>query len=258
LTTDIGCFIIKATYFSCFERGEPSVKATYNDFLNENPKCGKDLATNANAQAIFALLSRDRNIIAMIEASEAGKPAISPVVLIIESFCTIHPAESFDLANEQRRTVVGCMIKTIISRFGYEPMRPATRTQKELSRAIGAKYFASGSCYVYEPLAPATMRVVRKISLEYAVFSLERDVHCPYCKSVNSIDLQAECSTFFDTQSDKVRELDINFEHTCIACDERFRVTGHMIVFPSCDIEREKIEASPIEAAPERKEVVNQ
>lgn len=231
------------------------MKASYNDFLNENPKCGRDLETNDTAKAIFSLLSKERNIIAMIDASDAGKPALSPVVLVVESYCTKHPSPDFDLADGQRRTVVGCMIKTILSRFGYEPIRPASRTQKELSRAIGAKYFVSGSCYIYEPLAPATMMVVRKVNIEPAVFSLKREVHCPYCKSTNNIDLQFEYSTFFDTQSEKERELNINFEHTCIACGERFRVAGYMIVFPLCDIEREEIETFPVETPPERKEV---
>ena len=233
------------------------MKASYYDFLNENPKCGRDLETNDAAIAIFTLLSRDKNIIAMIDASDAGKPALSAVVLVVESYFAKHPAQDFDIANEQRRTVVGCMIKTIISRFGYEPVRPASRTQKELSRTIGAKYFMSGSCYVYEPLASATMTVVRKVSIEPAVFSLDREIHCPYCNSTNNIDLLSEYSSFFDAQSEKERELNINLQHACKACDEKFRVAGYMIVFPLCDIEREKIDVFPIESSPKKKEVDN-
>ena len=233
------------------------MKASYDDFLNENPKCGRDLETNDTAKAIFAVLSQERNIIAMIDASDSGKPALSPVVLVVESYCAKHTSSDFDLADGQRRTVVGCMIKTILSRFGYEPVQPASRTQKELSRTIGAKYFVSGSCYTYKPLAPATMMIVRKVNIEPAAFSLDRKVYCPYCKSTNNIDLLFKYSTFFDTQSDKERELNINFEHSCIACGDRFRVTGYMIVFPLCDIEREEIEAFPIEPLPTQKEVDN-
>jgi phage FluMu protein Com len=258
LTTDFSCYKIKTTENGCFKKGVPQMKANYSNFLNENRKCGRDLKTNDTAKALFTLLSKDQNIISMIDAADAGKPAISPVVLVVESYCDKHPSSDFDLANGQRRTVVGCMIKTILSRFGYEPVKPASRTQKELSRAIGAEHFVSGTCYVYEPLAPATMRVVRKVSLESAVFSLERDVHCPYCKSMNSIDLQTEYSTFFDTQSDKERGLDISFEHICIACDEKFKVAGYMIVFPLCDIEREEIDTFPIEIPPKREEIINQ
>lgn len=231
------------------------MNASYYDFLNENPKCGRDLETNDTAKAIFELLSRERNIIAMIDASDAGKPALSSVVLIVESYCTKHPSPDFDLADGQRRTVVGCMIKTILSRFGYEPVRPASRTQKELSRTIGAKYFVSGSCYTYEPLAPATMMVVRKVAIEPAVFNLVREVHCPYCKSVNSVDLHSKYSVFFDMHSENERELNISFEHTCTACGEKFKVAGHMIVFPVCDIDREEIEAFPIETPLNQKEM---
>ena len=83
------------------------MKAIYSDFLNENRKCGRDLETNDTAKALFSLLSKDRNIIAMIDAADAGKPAISPVALIVESYCERHYSPDFDLANEQRRTVVG-------------------------------------------------------------------------------------------------------------------------------------------------------
>jgi hypothetical protein len=219
------------------------MKATYHDFLNENPKCGRDLATNTNAVAIFDLLSRDRNIIAMADASDAGKPAIAAVVLIIEAFCARHPSESFDLANEQRRTVVGCMIKTILSRFGYEPVRPATRTQKELSRAIGARYFASGSCYIYEPLAPASMRIVRTTSIEPAKYTLIREIQCPYCKSTNHIDLQNERQLSSEVRPDNEQLYLFNFYNACGACGERFKVSGHNFEIDG-SIEDEKISVS--------------
>lgn len=219
------------------------MKATYHDFLNENPKCGKDLATNTSAEALFNLLSRDRNIISMIDASDAGKPAIAAVVLIIEVFCTKHPSESFDLANEQRRTVVGCMIKTILSRFGYEPVRPASRTQKELSRTIGAKYFVSGSCYTYEPLAPATMRIVRTTSIEPAKNILVRELQCPYCQSANRIDLQDKRQLSSEARPANERLYEFNFYHTCSACGEQFQVSGHSFEIEG-SIEDEKISVS--------------
>lgn len=222
------------------------MKATYHDFLNENPKCGKDLATNTSAEAIFDLLSRDRSIIAMTNASDAGKPAIAPVVLIIETFCTRHPSESFDLANEQRRTVVGCMIKTILSRFGYEPVRPATRTQKELSRTIGAKYFASGSCYTYEPLAPASMRIVRTTSIEPAKYTLVRDLQCPYCKSTNHVNLQDERQLSSEVRPADEQLYQLSFYSTCGACGERFNVSGHSFEIDG-SIEDEKISISLLE-----------
>jgi hypothetical protein len=137
--------------------------ATYNDFITENPKCGKDLVSNLHAQAIFMSLSCEDNIIKMIDASEAGRPAIEAVVTRIEDYCEFQKTDDFDISNDQRRTVVGCMIKTILRPFGYLPVMPATKTQKELSKSVNAKYFKSGSCYYFDKDEPASMEVVRRI-----------------------------------------------------------------------------------------------
>ena len=137
--------------------------ASYNDFLEENPKCGRDLESNIHAQAIFMSLSSEDNIIKMIDASEAGRPAIEAVVARIESYFEFNRTADFDISNDQRRTVVGCMIKSILKPFGYLPVKPATRTQKELSKSVNAKHFKSGSCYEFDAAAPATMEVARFI-----------------------------------------------------------------------------------------------
>lgn len=139
------------------------MKSTYQDFLEENPKCGKDLVSNQHAQDTFFLLSSDRNIIAMIDASEAGRPAIEAVFSDVEDYYDRNKPSDFDMRNDQRRTVVGCMIKTILMPFGYLTIEPKTKTQKELSRSAGAKYFKSGSCYYFEPTAPATMQICRTV-----------------------------------------------------------------------------------------------
>lgn len=139
------------------------MKATYQDFLEEHPKCGKDLVSNQHAQKIFNLLSSDKNIIAMIDASEAGRPAIEATYSDVEDYYDRIKPFDFDLTNDQRRTVVGCMIKTILAPFGYLPVEPKTKTQKELSRSSKAKYFKSGSCYYFDPTAPATMQICRTV-----------------------------------------------------------------------------------------------
>jgi hypothetical protein len=139
------------------------MKATYQDFLDENPKCGKDLVLNQHAQATFFLLSSDKNIIAMIDASEARRPAIEATYSDAEDYFDRNKSSEFDLTNDHRRTVVGCMIKTILAPFGYLPVEPKTKTQKELSRSTGAKYFKSGSCYYFDPTAPASMQICRTV-----------------------------------------------------------------------------------------------
>lgn len=137
------------------------MKATYNDYLSENPPCRK-FDSDADAQAIFELLSQDDNIIKMIDASEAGKPALTPVVLFVEEYFDTHAPSEFDLRKSFPRTAVGCMIKTILAPFGYLVLTPATRAQKDLPKAVNAKYFTSASCY--EKTGQATMQIIRTVA----------------------------------------------------------------------------------------------
>jgi len=139
------------------------MQAKYEDFLNEHPKCGKDLVENRPAFLIFNKLSVEENIVAMIDASNAGRPAIEAVVLSIEEFHDFNKSTEFDISEGQRRTVVGCMIKTVLARFGYLPVESETKRQKEISKAVPAKYFTSGTCYTFDESAPATMRIRKTI-----------------------------------------------------------------------------------------------
>ena len=58
------------------------------------------------------LLSQDANIIAMIDASEAGNPALSACVVNVE-VCA-QSSQSINLTDEFTRTAIGRMIKTIL------------------------------------------------------------------------------------------------------------------------------------------------
>ena len=138
-------------------------RATYSDFLNQNPKCGKDLEKSKHGQAIFKLLNEDRNIIAMVYTSKAGGPAIEAVALNVEAYFERHRPSDFDITKGQRRTVVGCMIKSILAPFGYVPLEPKTRRQKELSKTSNARYFSSGTCYEFKSGKGVTMKVVSKV-----------------------------------------------------------------------------------------------
>ncbi|MBC7075291.1 MAG: hypothetical protein H5T98_04330 [Syntrophomonadaceae bacterium] len=131
------------------------MKATFNDFLKENPNCSK-FANNSDAIAIFNILSKEKNIIAMIDASDAGKPALSACVNEVESFFENSNNPTIDLRDGFTRTVIGRMVKSILAPFGYEPS-----IQKDLPKAISAKYFTSASCY--EKTGTASMRIVRTI-----------------------------------------------------------------------------------------------
>lgn len=132
------------------------MKATFNDFLTDNPNCSK-YNGNADAITVFDILSKDENIIGMIDASEAGKPALSACVSEIEAWFDNQPSPSIDFNDGFTRTAVGRMVKSILEPFGYK-----VTVQKDLPKASKGKYFTSASCY--EKSGIATMKVVRTIA----------------------------------------------------------------------------------------------
>ena len=132
------------------------MKATYQDFLRENPTCAK-LAEDDTAQEVFALLSQDENLIAMLDASDRGFPALTPCIGKVQELAERKASPTFDVQNNTVRQMVGCMAKTIIRPFGYRVTK-----QKNLPKGTG-RYFASASCYALLEPENATMRVVKKV-----------------------------------------------------------------------------------------------
>jgi len=92
----------------------------------------------------------------MIDASEAGKPALSACVDEIEAFYDSQPSPTLDLTDGFTRTAVGRMVKSILAPFGYE-----VTVQKDLPKATKGKYFTSASCYTKSGIAK--MEVKRTI-----------------------------------------------------------------------------------------------
>ncbi|MDR0863769.1 MAG: hypothetical protein LBO74_02400 [Candidatus Symbiothrix sp.] len=131
------------------------MKATFEDFITHNPVCGK-FADDSDAKQVFEIMSYDRNIIAMVDASEAGKPALSVVVSEIEDYFNETACEIFTFYDVFVKNTVGRMINTILSPFGYQ-----SNIQKNLPTNCQSLYFKSGTCYVYE--GDATMRIVKII-----------------------------------------------------------------------------------------------
>lgn len=133
------------------------MKTTFNDFINSNPNCSK-YDGNAEAILIFEFLSRDESIIQMVEASENGKPALSPVVKDIEDLLdnVANPTISFE--DNFTKQTVGLMVKSILEPFGYK-----VKAQKALPKSSGARKFVSASCYEYDENAPASLRIVKRI-----------------------------------------------------------------------------------------------
>ena len=131
------------------------MKSTFSEFLSDSPNCSK-YAGNPDAIAIFNILSKDENIIGMIDASEAGKPALAACVNEIETFFDNHENPTLDLYDEFTRRAVGRMIKSVLAPFGYE-----VTVEKNLSSSSRGKYFTSASCYTKSGIA--TMKIIRTI-----------------------------------------------------------------------------------------------
>jgi len=61
------------------------MRATIADLIADNPNCQK-LRGNMDAEAIFDILSKDENIILMIEMSDLNKPALAACVGEVERY----------------------------------------------------------------------------------------------------------------------------------------------------------------------------
>jgi len=131
------------------------MKATFEDFLAEHRTCS-NYASNADAKAIFNLMSKDENIIRMIDVSEAGRPALLGCLKEIESYYETMVNPIFKFSEMFPRTAVGRMVATILKPFGYEPTK-----QVNFSQTNRGKYFGSASRY--EKSGIARLRVVRTI-----------------------------------------------------------------------------------------------
>ncbi len=133
-------------------------KATFNDFLSQNPNC-KKFADDEDMIYTFNMLSQDVILIRLIEASEFGKPAISPVVSNIEHvFMDFSKPHANTLDDNFTKQAVGLMVKTILEPFGYSVWK-----QKDLPKSAMAEKFQSASVYRRDITKPATMRVAKYI-----------------------------------------------------------------------------------------------
>lgn len=132
--------------------------ATYSDFIAQNPNCRK-FENDDDMQNVFSFLSQDFIIVQMIDASEAGKPALAPVAVNVEHFF-IDPNKPHNnsLDDNFTKQAVGLMVKTILEPFGYTVWK-----QKDLPKSTNATKFQSASTYRFNITAPRTMKIVRRI-----------------------------------------------------------------------------------------------
>ena len=133
------------------------MRATFDDFIRKNPNC-KKFDGNADAMLIFEFLSRDLGIILMLEASDAGKPALTPWAKHIEHLLLDIKNPSISLDDSFTKQAVGLMVKTILEPFGYSVWK-----QKDLPKSAESTKFQSASVYRRDPCITATMRVAKSI-----------------------------------------------------------------------------------------------
>ena len=132
------------------------MRASFADFIVSNKNCS-GFEFNADAIKIFDFLSQDDKIIKMIEYAEMGKPALAGCVLELEKLYDELEQPTIDFNDGFTRTVVGRMVKSILSPFGY-----CVGKQKDFPKNRKGKYFTSASCYKLNE-EDARMRVVKKI-----------------------------------------------------------------------------------------------
>ena len=131
------------------------MKSTFIDFLSSSP-IYKNICDTPEAQHIFEnILSKDANIIAMIDAIEANKPALSGCIQEVEDYHRQQSPSTFDLQHRSFRNALGTMVKVVLEPFGYQKY-----SQKRLpKRQSGIIVSAS----TYALTGQATLKVVRKI-----------------------------------------------------------------------------------------------
>ena len=102
------------------------MKATFADFIRNAPNYNR-FENNKQAQYIFEnILSDDSNIIAMIDVSESGKPALCACINQVEEYylsqqIPLLDPDLFDLRDNYTKQALGTMVKVILEPFGYQP-----------------------------------------------------------------------------------------------------------------------------------------
>jgi hypothetical protein len=133
-------------------------KATFDDFIRQNPNC-KKFTDDEDMIYTFNMLSGDIFLVQLLEASDFGKPAISPIVTNIEHvFSDLGKQHANTLDDNVTKQAVGLMVKTILEPFGYVVWK-----QKDLPKNARAEKFQSASVYRRDITKTATLRVAKYI-----------------------------------------------------------------------------------------------
>jgi len=132
------------------------MKATFNDFIQNAPNY-KKFDGNLEAIHIFKnILSDDDNIIAMIDISEAEKPALCACLSQVESYYKSQSSPIFNLTDNFTKQALGTMVRVILEPFGY-----LIKSQKNIPKSFNPQFVTSAMTYA--KTGPATMKVVRRV-----------------------------------------------------------------------------------------------
>jgi len=123
------------------------MKASFEDFIKDNPTCVK-FVDNKDAKEVFKILTKDANIIKMIQYSEFNKPALAACVSEIEEYIDTCKYPIINLRDDFTRQMIGRMVKTILQKYDY-----VVDIQKDMPKSVQSKYFSSASCYVKSEVA---------------------------------------------------------------------------------------------------------
>ena len=134
------------------------MKTNFLDFFNKYSKY-KKFENNKEADYIFTnILSKNENIIKMIDMSDANTPALCACLPEIYNYYYSLNSPTFDLLNDYfARQALGTMVKFILEPFGYLKNSP-----KEIPKNYQPSIISSAMTYKYEPNI-AKFKVVRSI-----------------------------------------------------------------------------------------------
>lgn len=133
------------------------MKAKFSDFEAECPIYRKYFSSHVARYIFEEVLSRDDTIIAMIDYSNAGKPALAACVLEIERHCLMHSTDVFSLDKNSAKQALGRMVKVVLNPFGYLPskLKRIARPHDPANKVVSA--------HTYAKTGPAKLHVVRRI-----------------------------------------------------------------------------------------------
>ncbi len=114
----------------------------FDEFI-EKSRVSNDLEYNQDARKIFEFLSLSENVAEMIIFSNIGLPALSGTAFKLED--NFADTNDFPLSNNYNRTIVGRMVRYILSFYGYSPA--LNQNDKRLRKFSRAKLFKTAAVY---------------------------------------------------------------------------------------------------------------